>query len=382
VKSRGTLVIVVLVVALLGVAFALRITAAKKKTEAAKAQVEKVVVAAVRTVTAQKKDLPQVVQITGSVKAHNEVQVLPRMPGRITRVAVDVGSLVKADAVLATTDSADMALRVKQAEAQMQATRAGLEQARLQQATAARGLERAKALREKGAMTQLDFENSETSVALAAVGVQAAEAQLALASAHLEMAQKALDDTRITTPISGVVTKKLVNQGTMANPATPSFFVQDQSSLKLEGSVPAAYVPLVKAGMKVVVEVDELPGRSFEGSVTRIAPSLDAETRRGGVEIALSTRDGVLPWMFARAEIAFGTTADVVVVPSAAVVSVGGDPAVFVVRDGKAVMLRPKLGARHDDDIVVEEGVSVGDNIVVSGATGLKDGAPVTATDG
>jgi membrane fusion protein (multidrug efflux system) len=134
--------------------------------------------------------------------------------------------------------------------------------------------------------------------------------------------------------------------------------------------------------MKVVVEVDELPGRSFEGSVTRIAPSLDAETRRGGVEIALSTRDGVLPWMFARAEIAFGTTADVVVVPSAAVVSVGGDPAVFVVRDGKAVMLRPKLGARHDDDIVVEEGVSVGDNIVVSGATGLKDGAPVTATDG
>jgi len=382
VKSRGTLIVVTLVVGILGVAFALRITAAKKKNEAAKAQVEKVVAAAVRTVAAQKKDLPQVVQITGSVKANNEVQVLPRMPGRVTRVAVGVGSVVKADALLATTDGADMALRVKQAEAQVQATRAGLEQAKLQQATAARGLERAKALREKGAMTQLDFEQSETGAALAAVGMQAAEAQVALATANLEMAQKALDDTRITTPIAGVVTKKSVNQGTMANPAMPAFAVQDQSSLKLEGSVPATYVPLVKAGMKVVVEVDELPGKSFQGTVTRIAPSLEAETRRGGIEIALSTRDGVLPWMFARAEIAFGTTADVVVVPSSAISSLGGDPAVFVVKGGKSVLVRPKLGARHGDVVVVEDGIAVGDAVIVSGAAGLKDNAPVTVSGG
>jgi RND family efflux transporter MFP subunit len=382
VKSRATLVIVVAVVAVLGVAFALRISEAKKKTAAAKAQVEKVVVAAVRTTEAVKKDLPQVVQITGSVKAANEVAVLPRMPGRVTRVAVDVGTVVKADTVLATTESVDMALRLKQAEAQLQATRAGLEQARLQQANAARALERARALREKGAMTQLDFEQGETGAALAGVGVQAAEAQVALASANVEMAQKALDDTRITTPIAGVVTKKNVNVGTMANPAMAAFSVQDQSSLKLEGAVPAAYVPLVKAGMKVAVEVDELPGQSFQGTVTRIAPSLEAETRRGGIEIALVKGVGVLPWMFARAEIAFGTTANVVVVPESAVLSVGGEPGIFVVKDGKAQLVRPRLGARHEDDVVVEDGIAVGDIVIVSGAAGVKDGAPVNIAGG
>jgi RND family efflux transporter MFP subunit len=381
-KSRGTIVVILIVAGVLGVAFAVRIFEAKKKTEAAKAQVEKVVVAAVRTVAAEKKDLPQVVQITGSVKAANEVQVLPKMPGRVTRVAVDVGSIIRAGDALAATESVDMALRVKQAEAQVQATKAGLEQAKLQQANAARAFERAKALREKGAMTQLDYEQSEMGASLAAVGVQAADAQVALASANLEMAQKAFDDTRITTPIAGIVTKKNVNVGTMANPAMPSFAVQDQSSLKLEGSVPATYVPLVKAGMKVTVQIDELPGKTFEGTVTRIAPSLDAETRRGGIEIALARSDGVLPWMFARAEIAFGSTANVVVVPAAAVLSVGGEPGVYVVRDGKAVLLRPRLGARHEDDIVVDEGVVVGDVVIVSGAAGLKDGSPVNVAGG
>jgi RND family efflux transporter MFP subunit len=382
VKSRGTLVIVVVVGAVLAVAIALRIADAKQKTAAAKAQVEKVVVTTVRTSPATKKDLPQVVQITGSVKALNEVLVLPRLPGRITRVAVDVGAAVKSGEVLATSEGVDMALRVKQAEAQIQATKAGLEQAKLQQQTAIRGLDRARALREKGAMTQLDFEQAETGAALAAVGVQAAEAQVALADANLGLAQKALDDTRITAPFAGVVTKKLVNTGAMANPAAPAFALQDQSALKLEGTVPAAYVPLVRAGMKVAVEVDELPGRSFEGTVTRLAPSLDAETRRGGIEIALAKTDGILPYMFARARIAFGSTADVVVVPAAAVLSVGGEPAVFVVRDGKSVLLRPRLGARHLDDVVVEDGLAVGDAVIVSGPAGLKDGGPVTVAGG
>ncbi len=377
-KSRVTLLLAVVIAVGLAAAIAMRIADTKKKTEAAKAQVDRVVITAVRTVPAAKKDLPQVVQITGSVKAQNEVMVLPRLPGRVTRVLVEVGSAVKAGDVLATTESIDMALRVKQAEAQVQATAAGLEQAKLQQQTATRGLERAKALREKGATTQLDFEQAETGAALAAVGVQAAQAQVALAEANLGLAQKTLDDTRVTTPIAGVVTKKLVNTGAMANPAAPAFAVQDQTSLKLEGTVPAAYVPLVRAGMKVAIEVDELPGRGFEGTVTRMAPSLDADTRRGAVEIALAKGDGILPYMFARARIAFGSTADVIVVPASAVVSIGGEPAVFVVRDGKASLVRPRLGARHLDDVVVEEGVAVGDAVIVSGPAGLKDGGAVT----
>jgi RND family efflux transporter MFP subunit len=376
-KSRLPIVLTVVTLVGLGGLFAWRIQQSKARDAAARAATEREVITSVRTSEVQKKDLPQVVQITGSVKASNEVMVLPKMPGRVTRIAVEVGAVVKQNDVLAAVEAVDMALRVKQAEAQLMAAKAGLEQATVQAEQAARGFERARALREKGAMSQLDFENAEAGKKLSAVGIQAAQAQVALAESNLALVQKSFDDTRITTPIAGVVTKKMVNVGTMANPAGASFAVQDQSALKMEGTVPAAYVPLLKVGMPVEIVVDELPGRSFAGTVSRLAPTLEQETRRGAIEIALQPAAGLLPYMFGRATISFGNSADVVVVPNDAVLNVGGQPAVYVVDGDIAKLVRPKLGARQADDVVVEEGLSVGDAVVVSGAAGLADGVKV-----
>ncbi|OGQ13293.1 MAG: hypothetical protein A2138_27990 [Deltaproteobacteria bacterium RBG_16_71_12] len=381
-KSRTTLVVALVIAAGLAVAFGVRIAQAQKRKETAKAALDKETVVAVRTAAVEKKDLPQVVQITGSVKAKNEVQVLPKMPGRVTRVLVEVGQVVKAGETLAAVEQSDVLLRVKQAEAQLQATRVGIEQAKVQEANAARAFARAKALHDKGSLSQADYEQAETGQTLAGVGVRAAEAQVALADANLGMAQKALDDTRITAPIAGVITRKSINIGAMAAPGMPAFALQDQSALRLDGAVPAAYVPRIEPGMKAAVSVDELPGRSFEGTVTRIAPSLEQETRRGAIEIALANAEGVLPYMFARAEIAFGSTANMVVVPASAVQSVGGEPALYLVKDEHAVLVRPRLGSKHLDDVIVEEGVEAGDLVVVSGPAGLKDGVRVASSPG
>lgn len=381
-RSRATLIVSVLIGVGLAVAFGVRIAQAQKRTQVAKAALQEETIVAVRTSPAQRKDLPQRVQITGSVKANNEVQVLPKMPGRVTKLSVEVGQIVKAGEVLAAVEAGDAALRSKQAEAQVQAANAGLAQAKLQQANAARSLARARALKEKGAMTQSDFEQAESGQSMADVGVQAAAAQVALAESNLALAYKALGDTRITAPFAGVITKKLVTLGGMASPMAPAFALQDQTSLKLEGTVPASYMSRISAGLKVQVLIDELPGKAFEASVTRIAPSLDQETRRGAIEIALANPEGVLPNMFARAEISFGSTANVVVVPASAIQQVGGDSGVFLVRDERAVLVRPRLGLKHLDDVVIEEGINEGDSVIVSGAAGLKEGVRVKAASG
>lgn len=381
-RSRATLIVSVLIGVGLAVAFGVRIAQAQKRTQVAKAALQEETIVAVRTSPAQRKDLPQRVQITGSVKANNEVQVLPKMPGRVTKLSVEVGQIVKAGEVLAAVEAGDAALRSKQAEAQVQAANAGLAQAKLQQANAARSLARARALKEKGAMTQSDFEQAESGQSMADVGVQAAAAQVALAESNLALAYKALGDTRITAPFAGVITKKLVTLGGMASPMAPAFALQDQTSLKLEGTVPASYMSRISAGLKVQVLIDELPGKAFEASVTRIAPSLDQETRRGAIEIALANPEGVLPNMFARAEISFGSTANVVVVPASAIQQVGGDSGVYLVRDERAVLVRPRLGLKHLDDVVVEEGINEGDSVIVSGVAGLKEGVRVKAASG
>ncbi len=379
-KRALPFVVIGAIVLLFVVIFARRISATNEKQAVAKANAEKVVITAVKTAVVGTKDLPQILQITGSVKAQNEVQVLPKSPGRVTNIRVDVGAVVKAGDVLATVEAVDMALRVKQADAQTMAAKAGLEQAKVQQSGAQRSFDRAKNLHDKGSLSQSDFEQAENGHKMADVGVMGAQAQVALAEANLAIVQKAFDDTRITTPIAGVVTKKMVNVGTFANPAVAAFAVQDQSSLKLEGTVPAAYVAQLKTGMKVEVLVDELPGRSFEGAVSRIAPTLEQETRRGAIEVSLSPAKDLLPYMFGRAQIAFGNTADVLVVPTSAVLSVAGSPGVYVVKNDKAALVRPRLGAKHDNDVVVEEGLAVGDSVIVSGDAGLKDGAQVNVS--
>ena len=373
-KKLPIIAAALLVLVLVG-AFVYRIGQSKERNAVAKAASEKEVITSVRTATVSTKDMPQVVQITGNVKANNDIQVLPKSPGRVTNVYVDVGSIVKAGQVLATVEAVDMALRVKQAQAQLQQAQAGLEQAKVQKQTAQRGIERARALLEKGAMTQADFEGADAGAQLAAVGILGAEASVALADANLALVQKAFEDTRITTPVAGVVTRKNINIGTMAQPATAAFSVQDQSSLKMEGAVPATYVPKLALGMAVEILVDELPGRSFVGKVARLAPTLDAETRRGAIE-------GLLPNMFGRAQISFGSSANVMVVPGTAVLSVAGQPAVYLIeKSGDATiakMVRPKIGAKHFDEVIIEDGLSSGDVVVVSGNAGLKDGAKVS----
>lgn len=378
-KKRSKIPIViggVIAVGLLA-AFGFRVSESKERNKAAVAAAEKEVITTVRTSQASRKDLPRVVQITGSIKALNEVQILPKSPGRVTRVLVDVGAVVKAGEVLAAVESVDMGLRVKQADAQLRQAQAGLEQAKVQAQTAEKAFKRISSLKEKGAVSQTEFEQAESGHLLAKVGIQGAEAAVSLAEANLGLSQKAFDDTRITTPVAGIVTKKNVNIGTMANPAQVAFAVQDQSALKMDGGVPSNYVSQLKVGMKVSIVVDELPGRSFEGSISRLAPTLEQETRRAALEIALEPSEGLLPYMFGRAEIAFGSTDDVLVVPSAAVLSIGGQPAIYVVQKDHAKLVRPEVGAKHQDDVVIEGGLDAGDVVVISGNSGLKDGARI-----
>jgi RND family efflux transporter MFP subunit len=344
-------------------------------TAKAAASVEKV-----QSVTAGvvgEESLKDIVAITGTIKAKQEAVVVAKMPGRLTRVNVELGAVVRAGEVLASVESADMVLRVRQGEAQLALAKAGLENATIQAEQAQKGFVRAKALREKGSLSLVEFEGADTGQKLSVAGVNAATAQVALAQNGLSMAQKAFDDTRITAPFDGVISKKTAVVGTEANPGQPLFTVQDQTTLKLEGAIPAKDITRAQKGGKVRVTVDELPGKFIEGILTHIAPSLD-EARRIAIEVSLPKTEGLLPYMFGSAEIAKGGEEVRLVVPAQAVLSSADGPLVYAIKDGKAVLIRPRLGARQGDVFVVDGGLARGDRVVTSGDTGIKDGARVS----
>jgi RND family efflux transporter MFP subunit len=326
----------------------------------------------------EKKQMPDLVSITGVIRASNEATVFAKMPGRVTRVLVEVGQVVKEGEALAVLDAVEFGWRVKQAEAQLKAAQAGLLTARAQHKMATSAWERAQALHKKGALSQADFEQADAGFQLAAAGASAAEAQVALADAALGLANQTYADMRITSPIAGVVAKKLIDVGTQTGPGLPAFVVQDQRALKMHGTVPAADVARLAKGAPVRVTVDELPGRVLEGSLSSVAPTLEAESRRGAVEVQLAPAQGLLPYMFGHADIGFGTNGGVLVVPASAVLPTADGAVVWTVRSGKAVRLRPILGGRVADDIVITSGLQAGERVIISGDTGIKEGLAVS----
>ena len=122
---------------------------------------------------------------------------------------------------------------------------------------------------------------------------------------------------------------------------------------------------------------DALPGREFTGSVDRVAPVVDTGTGTFRV-VATFAGDGELqPGMFTRLGINYDQRADALVVPRTALLEDGGEPAVYVVRDGKAARSALKLGYDEAGWVEVREGLQAGDAVVVAGKAALREGSAV-----
>lgn len=350
---------------LLVVAVVIRVVQLQQKNAATTAQA--VTELAVEVAPVAKADLTERIVVTGTVRPRNEVDVFAKVGGRVERIAAGVGDRVQAGAELATVEHKEIAWQAKAAQAQAQLARAGVAGARLE-------FNRTQQLHQGGAAPVAQLEGAK-------VKLDAALAQLAAAEAAAGLAEQMVKNARLEAPISGTVTRKLTSVGSMVGQQMPVFTVQDLGALKLETSVDPGAWPRVKKGQKVQVTTDALPGRSFEGTVTMVAPALDAATRRAAVEVEIdNTAGALLPNVFASAAIELGVLAQVPTIPVAAVRSAPSGETVFVVENGVAREVRPKLGPADGVRRAVVEGLTVGQQVATTGLSALTDGARVKVT--
>lgn len=325
-----------------------------------------------------RRDVGVTVRFTGVVRPRSEVEVFTKIPGRVEKLSVEVGERVEAGKELAVIEHREIVWQTRQAGAQAKAAAAAVEQARTQLATTKTQHERFQRLRQSDAIPQAEYERAESAHLAAGSALQAAESQLALAQATAGLSREALRNTKITAPIAGTITKRAIDVGTQTSPAQALFQIQDVSTLELGGAVPAGDFVRLRAGQVAKVAVDELPGRTFQGRVSVLSPSLDPQTRRASVEVVLDDPAGMLlPNMFATVEIETDRRAAVLVVPAAAVVGDGADRHVFVFRDGHAALVRPALAEGDGDFVPIESGLAETDRVIVSGVEGLSEGAAV-----
>jgi RND family efflux transporter MFP subunit len=346
----------------------------------------------VQTVLAEEKPVDQLVTVTGTLAADQEVILGFKVSGRLSEIPVDLGSSVQKGQTIAKLDTTDFELRVRQAEAALQQARVRLglspedpdfsvdivntavaKQARAEMDAAKSRLDRAKQLFDKGLIPKADFDTTNSAYKVSEAKyedsleeVRNRQALLAQRRSELEIARQQLADTLLTAPISGMIRQRNANAGQYLAAGTPVVTLVQMHPLRLKTAVPERDARMIRVDQPVRVTVEGAPGK-HEGRVARISPSFDETNRTLLVETEVSNTSGILrPGGFSRADIVVAAGYRALLVPPASVVSFAGIDRVFTVKDGKASEKRIKAGRRSDDGVEIVEGISAGDRVVLN----------------
>jgi membrane fusion protein (multidrug efflux system) len=197
------------------------------------------------------------------------------------------------------------------------------------------------------------------------------------ARAANRLANLELSYASVVAPISGVVAQRSIKAGNFVQINTPILRIVDTSRLEAVLNVPEREIAVLKAGLPVRMTVDALPGKTFEGTVDRVAPVVDSGS--GTFRVITSFAGGGLlqPGMFGRIRIDYDQRADALVVPRVALLDDEGEPAVFAARAGKVARVPVKLGYLDGEWAEIRAGLKRGDQVVVAGKTALRDGSAV-----
>ena len=282
---------------------------------------------------------------TGTVEAQVVNNIAPQQPLRIKEIRVDVGDRVKKGQLLVTLDNSSLV----QAKAQLD--------------NAKKEWERTNELYEFGGASKSEWDSRRL---------------------QYEVAQTAynnlVENTRLISPISGVVTARNYDKGDMCS-GLPVLVIAQITPVKIMINVSEPLFSKVKKGMPVYITLDAYGDEIFKGKIARVYPTIDQATHTFQVEVTIPNyNERVRPGMFARVTLPYGK-ANNVVVPDLAVQKLmgSGDRYVFVYNPADSTVRYSKveLGRRLDNEFEVLSGVKSGEMLVTKGHMGITNGSKV-----
>jgi len=278
----------------------------------------------------------------------------------------------------------------------LDASQAELDRAKADQTKADLDFERAQALYAAKAMTRPDYDAAVEQHASATANVEAAvrqiearRGQVAAAQAQTVSARISLGDTNLIAPMPGVIVEKNVAPGSLVAAGTSAFTLDDTRVVKVNFGVPDSMLANLKLGSPVPVRLDALQGRTLTGRITEIAASANRDSRVFNIEVTLPNRDHSLKvGMIASIRIDKTTPQNVPVVPLTALMSAesgSNNYSVFTIkeRDGKqfAQLKSVRIGQTFGQSVVIDEGLTPGERIIVNRTNQLSDGSLIRVVE-
>ena len=320
----------------------------------------------VRIVHPHRGEAHRVLTLPAEVHPLYQVTLYTKVAGYLDTLTVDKGDFVKKGGLIANIDVPELQIEKVKYEAELELAMANLQQ--LEAASAKAGSAAADDADEKLAV---------------------ARAKLNVAKANVKNTETMLQYARINAPFDGFVTKRYVDPGAFIpapNAAdTPEAAaivnLTDFATLRIQIPVPETEVPHIVAGQTVVMTTDDLPGKRFEGKVTRYYHALDRHTKTMLTEVQMPNPNLELrPGMLMSARIDIEQKNDVQLLPASALVKEKTNTFVFTVVDAKAKKVAVKVGFSDGPEVEIESGVAQGDAVLATPQE-IQDGLVVVADD-
>jgi membrane fusion protein (multidrug efflux system) len=293
------------------------------------------------------------IEALGTAKANESIEIRPRISSLVTRILFEEGQYVEEGDLLVELENSEILAGLALAEASLSESRSLYN--------------RSKEL--------------ESTQAISASNLETLLAQVKVDEANVEAARAKLRNTRVRAPFSGRLGLRNVSPGSFVDSDTVITTLDDVSVIKLDFSVPEAFVNVVREDMSIVAQSLVFPDMEFGGTVASIDTRLDPVSRAIAVRAVIPNDDGRLkPGMFMTVDLQ-RDRGDVLLAPEQAIVPEGTRQFVYVVADGIAERRQVRLGRRIPGYVVVSEGLAAGDTVVTEGTHKVRDGSQVESFD-
>jgi RND family efflux transporter MFP subunit len=389
----GLAIVAALVLA--GAFFAGYLPETNRQTALAKeAKEEAVALPPVNVAIVEQASSKSLLSLPGSIQAVTEAPVLARASGYIKTRYVDIGDRVKAGQLLADIDAAELDQQVRQAKATVDQARASLEQANANLREGQTNSQMAKltyqrwdSLVQKGAVSRQDADTYKSQYEALGQNVQSldkavnmATSNIAAAEANLSRLTELQGYLKVRAPFAGVITLRNVDTGALVTEGnTLMFRIAQTDRMRTYVNVPQADATSVRVGQIAQLKIPDLPQKTFNGTVTRTANSLDPATRTLLTEVQVANDGGqLLPGMYSEVSFTTPRQEPPLIIRADALVTRSDGSYVAVVGDDNVVHFQTvAVGRDYGDQLEILGGLRKGQKVVISPGDVVREDAKV-----
>ena len=330
----------------------------------------------VETATVRSHTFEKKIQTMGELRPKAIVQVMSRVSGRLQKVLVDRGEAVNEGELLAVVDDVALQQQIQRAEASVQMATAAVKREQSNYENMVIRVERYRGLYNESLISDQDLEELENRLYMSRAQLELLQAQVLQTEAALRELKVQHSQTRVYSPLKGFVGTRHLDPGALVSPSVPIVSVLDLDRVRTVVPVTETVIRKIRLGLPADIVVAAYPDRTFRGTITRISPFLNTETRSADIEIEVENRDYSLkPGMSAYVTVDARVSKRSLSIPRSALLTMGTQNGVyFAAEDGAVVFHKVQVGRIDDEAVEIVNGLQEGQQIISRGAQNLNDG--------